>query len=280
MRSGVSSDALPIEEPRLRMYFSRAAFLRLSYLAATTLALRRYGLTPLSFGIPTGLFLLLLTDAIVRPGSSLFCPVVTHGKRAQRKVALSFDDGPDPAMTPAVLDVLARHQARATFFVIGRALDAHRALGQRIVREGHELGNHSWRHSRWHGLLSTRAHAMEIQWTADAISEVNGGHDALFRPPLGLKSPPLARAARNQGARLVTWSLHSRDTYYREPSRIARYVLDRVRPGDIILLHDGHDLPGHKRRACAAATDLILQGLSQAGLECVTVSELLAENVA
>lgn len=276
IRSGISN-ALPFEEAPLRMYFSRAAILRLAYLATLALAVLHYGLTRYSVCIPTLAFLFLLTDAIVRPGSPLFCPVATRGSRTRQKVALSFDDGPDPEVTPAVLDVLARHQVRATFFVIGRALDAHRGLGQRILREGHELGSHSWRHLRWHGLLSCRAHSQEMQLTAHAIRDLGGPQEPLFRPPLGLKSPPLARAARNHGLRLVAWSLHARDTRYREPERIARHVLDRVRAGDIILLHDGHDLAGRHRRACARATDLIVQGLKQSGLQCVTVSELLAD---
>jgi peptidoglycan/xylan/chitin deacetylase (PgdA/CDA1 family) len=74
---------------------------------------------------------------------------------------------------------------------------------------------------------------------------------------------------------MVNWSLHSRDTRFTDPARVARHVLNKVQPGDIVLLHDGHDLPGHQRTVCVQATELILQGLAQRGLQCVTVSELL-----
>src|SRR3569833_2233803 len=103
------SGPLPRDEPKLRLLFSRAAALKLSYLAALVLAFYRFGPTPLSIGIPTAVFLVLMTDGVVRPGSPLFCPVVTRGPREQIRVALSFDDGPDPQVTPAVLDALAAH---------------------------------------------------------------------------------------------------------------------------------------------------------------------------
>jgi peptidoglycan/xylan/chitin deacetylase (PgdA/CDA1 family) len=92
---------------------------------------------------------------------------------------------------------------------------------------------------------------------------------------MGLKSPPMAQAARRLQITVVAWSLHSRDTLYSDPQRIAQRVLDRIRPGDIVLMHDGHDLPGCRRPASAQALPRILQGLREKGLRCVTVSELL-----
>jgi peptidoglycan/xylan/chitin deacetylase (PgdA/CDA1 family) len=275
MRSGVSG-VPPIPDERLPLPFSRAAALRLSYAAGTALMVHSFGFSWLGLGLPTAAFLLLLADGILRPGSGLIHPVVTHGPRSVRQVALSFDDGPDPQVTPAVLDALARHQVRATFFAIGQSLVAHPQLARRIVTEGHELGNHSWQHSRWHGFFSARRHASEIRRAAQAIGELTGDMRApLFRPPLGMKSPPMARAARSQSLTMVLWSLHSRDTRLSSPQQIAARVLRNVCPGDIILMHDGHDIAGQQRAATAEAVSLILQGLRERELQCVTVSELL-----
>jgi peptidoglycan/xylan/chitin deacetylase (PgdA/CDA1 family) len=255
---------------------TRAETLTFAYATATAGGVGAFGFSALSVGIPLVGFLALMADGIARPGSSVFYPTVTHGPRDSRRVALSFDDGPDPEVTPAVLDALAKHSARATFFSIGRSLQEHPQLARRVVAEGHELGNHSWRHSRWQNFFGAGEQAREIERGAQAIAAVTGSQaKPLYRPPIGLKSPPLARAAYQHQLTLVAWSLHSRDTRISDPKRMAQRVLKRIRPGDIVLMHDGHDRPGRHRPACAQAMPLILQGLREKGLQCVTVSELL-----
>ncbi len=255
---------------------SRTNVLALAYAATTLTSVGVFGFTPLSVGIPAAILLALFADGIARPGSSLLYPTVTHGPRTGHRVALSFDDGPDPAVTPAVLDALAQYGARATFFTIGRSLDAHPQLAQRLAAEHHELGNHSWQHSRWQNFFSVRRQLLELERGAQAIATLTGAtQPPLYRPPIGLKSPPLAQAARRLQLTLVAWSLHSRDSQDGDPQRIARRVLRKIRPGDIVLMHDGHDLSGHHRPACAQALHLILQGLRERGLQCVTLSELL-----
>lgn len=258
------------------MTLSRAEILTLAYAAATAGAVGAFGVSALSLGIPSAGLLALIADGVARPGSSLFYPTVTHGPRNSRRVALSFDDGPDPEVTPSVLEALAEYSARATFFSIGRLLEKHPQLAGRLVAHGHELGNHSWRHSRWQNFFGEEELAREIERGARAIAAVTGSPvEPLYRPPIGLKSPPLARAARRYRLTLVAWSLHSGDTRTSDPKRIAQRVLNRIRPGDIVLMHDGHDRPTQHRAACAQAVPLILRGLSEKGLECVTVSELL-----
>jgi len=250
--------------------------LTFGYAAASAGAVGAFGLSALSLGIPSAVFLALFTDGIARPGSSIFYPTVTHGPRDRRRVALSFDDGPDPEVTPIVLSALAKHAARATFFSIGRSLAEHPELARRIFAEGHELGNHSWRHSRWQNFFGADEQASEIERGAQAIAAVTGSRaKPLYRPPIGLKSPPLARAAYQHQLTLVAWSLHSRDTRSADPKRIAQRVLAKIRPGDIVLFHDGHDLPGLHRPAGAHALPQILRGLHEQGLDCVTVSDLL-----
>lgn len=255
--------------------------LSLAYCVLAVVGVRFYGLPALAMGGLAAFLILLVTDGIARPGSSLFYPTLTHGPRSGGRVALSFDDGPDPVVTPQVLDALAQHGARATFFVIGRSLAAHPELGRRIAAEGHALGNHSWQHSRWQSFYSSARHMREIERGEEAIVAATGTPaPELYRAPVGLKGAELARAAWRRGLTVVAWSLHSHDTRLADAELIARRVLDRVREGDIVLLHDGHDLPGHSRPFCAEAVRLILKGLREKNLECVTIPELLGSSAA
>lgn len=258
------------------MNLSRADQLALGYAAATASAAGLFGISALTLGLPTAAFFALLTDGIARPSSGVLYPTDTHGPRSGNRVALSFDDGPDPVVTPLVLDALAAQGARASFFVIGERLSAQPGIARRMVEEGHELGNHSWQHSRWQNFWGVSALVDEIRRGEQAITAITGGASRpLYRSPIGLKSPPLARAAKLQDIRICAWSLHARDTATASAAQIADRVLGKVRAGDIILMHDGHDLPGRTRPACATAVALILAGLKAKGLVSVTVSELL-----
>lgn len=257
----------------LRWNLHRLAFGYIAFVATGTLV---SGWPLLLLLVPGTLLVLLVADGMARPSSSLFYPTITHGPRGGKRVALTFDDGPDPEITPKILDALAQSGAHATFFVIGKALAAHPELGRRMLAEGHVIGNHSWRHSRWQNFRRFAWHLREIEAGEQAIAAVDEGRrPRLYRPPVGLKSPELARAVWQHGPRLVAWSLHSHDTWQKDPELIARRVLGRIRGGDIVLLHDGHDLAGRQRPQCAAAVRLILADLRERGLECVTIPELL-----
>lgn len=269
---------MPTSELERTQRVTRLNLVTLACGAAGAAAVGAFGPSALTVGLPAAVFFALCADGIARPGSSLAYPTVTHGSRNRNRVALTFDDGPDPEVTPLVLDALAKHDAHATFFAIGRALVAHPKLAGDIVAAGHELGNHSWGHSRVQGFSSVEEQEREIERGAAAIAAATGWQSApLYRPPLGMKTPPLARAAYRKRLTLVTWSLHSHDSRISDPERIAHRVLSRIRPGDIVLMHDGHDLAGHHRWAGARALPQILAGLRGAALQPVTVSELLRE---
>lgn len=236
-----------------------------------------FGATSLGLGLPAAALLAVLADGIFRPSSSTFYPTISHGPRGRPKVALTFDDGPHPDVTPRVLDILAAHGARATFFMIGRYLERNLAIGARAAREGHQIGNHSWQHSYLQNFYSSRAYLHDIERTEALIRGIVGNAASIpFRTPVGHKSPDFARAAHVRGLQVVAWSLHSRDTIDRNPARVARRVLSRVRPGDIVLMHDGHQDPGGHRRSALEALPAILDGLRQRGLQPVTLNELLS----
>lgn len=239
-----------------------------------------FGPSALSIGVPLGACALLMADGIFRPDSPVLYPTLVRGRTDRPQVALTFDDGPDPETTPAVLDMLAEHQARATFFVIGRYLDQHRALGERMHREGHELGNHSWQHSPFQNFYPTSGHGDQIDRCAQAIKSVTrSNEEPLYRPPVGLKSPAMSRAAAKRNLKVVAWSIHSRDTFSRDPVAVANNVVKRIRPGDIVLLHDGHDREQRHRPLILQTLPLLLQGLRERGLSSVTVSELSGETL-
>ena len=237
-----------------------------------------FGASALSIGVPAGALVALLADGIFRPTSGTLYPTIAHGSRNRPRVALTFDDGPDAEVTPSILDALGRCGARGTFFVIGRNLERNLPLAQRVVAEGHELGNHSWTHSYFQNFYTAASHAHDIARNSALIRQLTGSNaEPIYRPPVGFKSPALARAAHAQQLRIVAWSVHTRDTFSRDAASTAQRALSRIQAGDIVLLHDGHDREGRHRRIAAEALPLILAGLRDRGLECVTVSELLKD---
>jgi peptidoglycan-N-acetylglucosamine deacetylase len=194
--------------------------------------------------------------------------VVAHGPRDIRAVALTFDDGPG-AVTAALLDVLRRRGARATFDVLGARVRHGAPLVRRAVADGHELGVHGWRHRDLSG-EPLRA-AAELTRAVATIRAVAGVAPRVFRPPFGATSRRLALAARALGLVTVTWDVDPRD--FEEPGAdaIRSRVAAAVRPGSIVLLHDDRaDLA-----PTAAALDGILDDLERRSLAPVTVSDLL-----
>lgn len=236
------------------------------------------GSAPLVPAVAAGTFAAVLADGIFRPSSNLFYPTICHGPRDRPAVALTFDDGPHPRVTPAVLDALAEFRARATFFVIGRHLERNASIAERAVAEGHELGNHSWTHSYFQNFYTGSRHGAEIDRAAELIKHLSStSAPPWYRPPVGLKSPALARAAYARQLRIVAWSLHTRDTMSRDAEAIAVRTLARIKPGDIVLMHDGHHQHRRERPLIISALPRILRGLQERGLAAVSVSQLLSD---
>jgi chitin deacetylase len=194
---------------------------------------------------------------------------VTHRVRyfPQKLLALTFDDGPNPTVTPQVLRTLAAYGAHATFFVIGGRAKAHPGLLRQMVAAGHAVGNHSWSHPV--SVAADRA-ARELRDTAAAIRAATGAAPTCFRPPYGIIRGNLARTALAEGYCVLLWTISSADTATRSSAVIANNVIHTPNPGDIILMHDG---AGHS--PSAAALPAILKSLTAAGFRFVTVPELL-----
>jgi peptidoglycan/xylan/chitin deacetylase (PgdA/CDA1 family) len=146
--------------------------------------------------IPLGGFLFFCLVAPFLPEAGLFLPVISRGGRDRRQVALTFDDGPDPAVTPQVLDLLKRHRLPATFFIAGIKAEAHPALVREILRQGHTIGNHSYHHDPLLMLRSRARLAAEIAGTQEALARF-GIRPIAFRPPVGITNPGLAGVLRD-----------------------------------------------------------------------------------
>jgi len=165
---------------------------------------------------------------------------ITHGSRERRRIALTFDDGPDPVRTPLLLDLLAELDVKATFFVVGAAAEAHPELVARIAREGHEVGNHTFSH-RYLPLTRSRTVARELAATDAAIARATGTAPTLARPPYGGRSPRNVRVFDKLGKRLVLWDVNSYDWKGAPAEQVAHRVVERARPGSIVLLHEARE---------------------------------------
>lgn len=171
--------------------------------------------------------------------------VVTHGATREAVAALTFDDGPHPHSTPAVLGVLAQYQVQATFFMLGERAQQYPALVRQVAQAGHAIGNHSWNHPQF-SLLSSRDQRWQIRTCARALAPY--GH-RLFRPPFGQQTAAARWHAWWLGYRTILWDLDARDWIDDDAHRIAARLLQHLQAGSIVLLHDGLCHPTDERYA-------------------------------
>jgi peptidoglycan-N-acetylglucosamine deacetylase len=193
---------------------------------------------------------------------------MTSGPRGVRSLALTFDDGPDPVHTPAVLERLRARGVRATFFVVGRRAEAHPALVSRIVDEGHELGHHSWTH----GLpeeTSALSLVSEARRTSALLERIAGRRPTFFRPPHGKLTPGKLLGLWGLGQTVVLWNRDPKDFASGAVEPIRRFFEEGpLEGGDIVLLHDVH---AH----IAPALDVLLERAARLGLGFSTPAEWL-----
>ena len=154
-------------------------------------------------------------------------------------VGLTFDDGPDPAVTPAVLELLDAARAKATFFCIGQRAATYPDLVAAIRARGHGVENHSYSHPNGFALRASRGLKREILGAQQAIEHAGGGQPRFFRAPAGIQNPWLAGVLAAAGLSLVSWTRRGFDTVSRDGGRVASRLVRGMRPGDILLLHDG-----------------------------------------
>ncbi len=220
-----------------------------------------------------------LSAAGLWPRSALLGPNITRlpaAAAARGEVAITIDDGPDPAVTPAVLDLLAAHGARATFFCIADKARQHPALTRRIVAAGHSVQNHSLRHRHNFSLLGPRGFEREIGAAQDVLADITGVRPHCFRAPAGLRNPLLDPVLHRLGLHLVSWSRRGYDTRRNSPAAVQARLQQGLAGGSILLLHDGHAQRSASGRAVLLdVLPPLLQHLRQQGLHAVTLADAL-----
>lgn len=196
---------------------------------------------------------------------------------ARGEIALTIDDGPDPEVTPAVLDLLDAAGARATFFCIADRAARHPQLVREIVRRGHSVQNHTHAHSHRFSLLGPRGFAREIDAAQRVLTGLTGEVPRFFRAPAGLRNPFLAPVLHRLGLTLASWTRRGYDTRERDPQRVLQRLARGLAAGDILLLHDGHcarDAQG--RPVILAVLPALLAELRFRGLVPATLPQAVA----
>ena len=197
------------------------------------------------------------------------------GMRGSKQIALTYDDGPNDPHTLKLLDVLAKHNVRATFFMIGRYVQQRPDIARAVAQAGHFVGNHTFTHPLliFKSAEQTRS---ELSQCRSALQDAIGEHSNLFRPPFGGRRPATLRVARSLGLETVMWNVTGYDWNAPPAAVIEKKVARQMRGGDVILLHDGgHLAMGADRGQTVIATENLIRRYEDQGCEFVTVEEML-----
>lgn len=248
-------------------------------------SVRRVALPMLALAAALAFLGFFAYEIFEQPGNQIFGHTITQGPTNERVVALTYDDGPNPPYTGRILDVLEQEHVHATFFVVGRAVQAYPAVVRREARDGDAIGNHTWDHR--HLIVMPRSQVRaSLQQTDAAIYAATGEHSHFMRPPFGARDWIVMQAAHKLGYTVVMWSVPlARDWEYPPARVIAQRILSNVSDGSIIVLHDGNrgqlcgagHMPAHvcDRSSDIEATRLIVENLKSQGYRFVTIPELI-----
>jgi len=197
-----------------------------------------------------------------------------------RKLALTYDDGPNDPDTLKLIDVLGRHDVRATFFVLGRFAGQKPQILRALVSAGHVIGNHSWDHPRL--IFASNAELRrQIERTQTAIFDACGVTPTLFRPPFGGRRPGTLKAIRDLGLEPVMWNVTCYDWKPTSADKVVAHAQRQIRGGDVILMHDGDQRAmGANRGHTVEATDRIMAAYKAEGYEFVTIPEMREKKLA
>lgn len=257
-------------------------FARILFWVATSGALalfvRSFWLGPVPLPLAASamfFYVTLVFLGYIFPSWGMFADVIDEALPGRNLVALTFDDGPDESSTPAVLELLARYNAKATFFVIGKKAENHPDLMARIVEQGHEVGCHGYSHSRLTAFRSSHWMKRDLAKACEVLGPWLSNSKRWFRPPIGHLTPRLDTVVRELGLVVVCWTIRGMDGLPGATSeRVLRRVIPKLRDGAIIALHDAFELRAGLPAGARALSE-ILEALRKSGYRSVTLTELL-----
>jgi len=208
---------------------------------------------------------------IVRKGT------IYRGDASYKVVALTFDDGPSPIWTPKILDELKKSGVKATFFMLGQHVEKYPDIARRVVLEGHEIGNHTYDH---HVLVYYKMDELEkeIKEAQSVIKNATGETTTYFRPPKAWLTSEEKKKIKELGYKIILWTLNSKDWVNFDDKYIVRYITKNIRPGDIILFHDGggaFSIEGGNRKETVKTIPRLVEKLREKGYKFLTITELL-----
>jgi len=213
--------------------------------------------------------------AAYSPRSQLYGRTYLGAGRGSRRLALTYDDGPNDPHTLRLLEVLARHEVRATFFLIGRFVTEKPEIARQVARAGHVIGNHTFNHPNLIFCSPSRVRS-ELEQCRKVLTDTVGEHSKLWRPPFGARLPHVLTVGRKLGLEPVMWTVSSNDWKIYTADGIEQRVAERIRGGDIILMHDGsHVRMGADRARTVEATDRLVRRFKDQGYEFVSVMEMM-----
>jgi peptidoglycan-N-acetylglucosamine deacetylase len=223
------------------------------------------------FAVIVSIFLIIVGFGVAFPQMSFFGKIICCGNDFKKYVALTFDDGPDADSTPQLLDLLKDAKVEAAFFCIGKKVTANPELAARIAREGHLLQNHSYTHGHFTNFFSVARLRTELSRTQTAIQNATAIIPQFYRPPMGLSNPRTFCAAQSLDLKVVGWTIRSLDTIFTNPEKIVARIARRLRPGAIILLHDGNISAAR----LVPTMKLLLATLRERGYDVVRLDKIL-----
>ncbi len=208
------------------------------------------------------------------PSGQWYGRTFTHLPRPSKKLALTYDDGPNDPYTRQLMEVLAKHDVRATFFVIGRYAQRKPEIVRELVKAGHAVGNHTYTHPNLIFQSETQVRT-QLRACRQVLEDAIGAPSNLFRPPFGGRRPAVMRILKEGGLDPIMWSVTGYDWSPTTPERIEKNVLRQLRGGDVILLHDGgHVEMGADRSHTVAVTDRLITRFKAEGYEFLTIPEM------
>lgn len=195
--------------------------------------------------------------------------IIQHGNRKNWYVALTFDDGPQNPYTGQILDILARYSIKATFFLTGEKVEQNPDIVRRIISDSHEVGNHSYSHKSMR-CRSLKWFTSEIERTDELLLQAGASQPISFRPPYGRTSFKLISLLKKKKKKMILWDIGPKDFKYVHAYEIVGKVLKKLKPGSIIVLHDG----GGDRSVTVEAVNILVKDIREMGYKFVTISEL------